>query len=539
MTRYALEDVAFLAEAIQKETSNTAFSFSRMNDVIHQFPERHNPTKSSKSKKKKKSGFEYDDLDDEDKRAEPMWQMKTQRQRQQDALKTPSDAETDPFIMHGRTEAAAQDAAMAKAAADKAAAEKATAAEDKCIKSDAYESVANLSEIGDEMEIEEEIERGGGDGSEKLDNRLKKGKEIEGGVGDRSEKLDDRLKRGKEIEGEETMVNQLEIYVRRVVRRTPSIPSDSYAPMDIVERLPQEEEEAMMKQFVSDASDDEYSASLPPQIMIDVVKQFFNAPHMVTIPDSFNVENADNDLEEIAEKIITPRQVSIKVRAEIDAIRPRILKLKAEEIIPLYNTVSKHSLPEILANTLACLQYSKSNREKVQVIMSHWISFLSIDERRRFFASAAKFTAFLDMSEWFGMLKYNHFDILMLVHPRRNDGLVRDLIGKLQGDGREILRQIEGWIDYEAENLISILKESNFMNPTLQTFLLPRMNNAMFLKGARLVAARFDLPIPPNLIKQHLPLNLRLAFAAYKKGEMGSRDLAVTAAEMAGNNPKL
>ena len=94
-------------------------------------------------------------------------------------------------------------------------------------------------------------------------------------------------------------------------------------------------------------------------------------------------------------------------------------------------------------------------------------------------------------------------------------------------------------MDYEAEDLISILKQSSFMNPTLQTFLLARIKNEMFIKGARLVAAHFGLPFPPSIIKQQFPLNLGLAFAAYRKGEMGSRDLAVTAAEMAGENPKL
>lgn len=37
MIRYALEDFAFLAEAIRTETKRTAFSFLRLDDFIHQF----------------------------------------------------------------------------------------------------------------------------------------------------------------------------------------------------------------------------------------------------------------------------------------------------------------------------------------------------------------------------------------------------------------------------------------------------------------------------------------------------------------------
>ena len=420
------------------------------------------PTKFSKRKKKKKSdfsGFDYDDSDDEDKREEPMWQTREQRRRQEDALKTPYNQYTDPFILRGIAEAAAQDAAMAKAAADKATAEKAKAAEeDQCIKSDAYESIANLSEIGDKIQMEEEeTEEGGGDGVVNLDDRLKEGKEIEEGEGDGVVNLDDRLKRGEGVEGKEITVDQININVRRVVRRSPSIPNDTYVPMDIVDRLPQEEEAAMSKQFISDIDDDD-PTSLPPRILLNVAKHFFNAPHIMSIPDPCNADNADNadndnnadneldDNEKIVE-IGTPRRVSIKVRAEIDAIRLRISKLRAEEIIPLYDAVSKDSLPEILANTLACLQYSKTNRQKVQVVMAHWLPFLSMEERRRFLASAAKFTAFLDMPEWLAMLQYHRFDLLMLVHPRATTDLYATSSENCRGMGREFcVKEKVGWI---------------------------------------------------------------------------------------------
>ena len=506
--------------------------------------EQHSPTKSSKSKKsKKRNSFEYRHSDDEDELEDPMWQTKEQHQRQQDALKTPFNADTDPFIMRCWAKGVAADKAAATAAA--AAEEEDAAEEDDCIRSDAYESVANLSEIGDEMEMGEEtldlIE---------IDNRLKMGKEQEREVTVDLTEIDIRPVMGEE-EGKEKTVDRTKIDIRRVIRRAPSIPSDSYAPMDIVERLPQEEEEAMRRQFVSNLSGDDHPAPLPPQeqgSLTNVVERFFNAPHVVSLPASFNADNADDAPHlEIADedenskfaKLITPKRVSIKIRAQIDSIKPKISKLKAIEIIPLYETVSKDLLPEILANTLACLNYLKMNKEKVGIVLSHWSSFFSIFEKRRFLASAAKFTAFLDMPEWIRMLRYDRFNIMMLVHPRRNDGLMRQIVGDLRGDGKEVLRQIKKWIDYETEDLISILQESVFMNSNLQTYLLPRINNTMFTKGARLVAACFGLPFPPKLIKQHIPLNLGLAFAAYKKGEMGSRDLAVTAAEMARDNPKL
>ena len=189
-------------------------------------------------------------------------------------------------------------------------------------------------------------------------------------------------------------------------------------------------------------------------------------------------------------------------------------------------------LPEVLAITLAQLKYTKNHNKDARVVMAHWTATFSIAEKQRFLGAAARHPEFVDMCEYMDMLKYEDFDLLMLLNFRSTNAVVRSLVGRLGDKGKEIIAQIDTWLDFTIIDTLAILRQSAFMTPELERKLMPRMHNRMFIRGARLVASHFKLPFPPKLISQQFALITRLILNAYKEEEMGGRDMVIAISEL-------
>ena len=223
---------------------------------------------------------------------------------------------------------------------------------------------------------------------------------------------------------------------------------------------------------------------------------------------------------------------------KIEQIRLQIGDKTTNKIV-LYNEVDRKFLPEVLATTLAQLKYNKIHNKSARAVMAHWTPSFSIAEKQRFLATAAHFTEFVDMCEFMDMLEYAEFDILMLLNPRGTDAVVRSLVGRLKEKGREIIAQIDSWMNFTIIDTLRILRQSAFMTPELEPKLMPRMHNKMLIKGARFMASHFRLPFPPKLVSLHFALNMRLVLKAFREEEMGRRDLAMATAELTGKEDAL
>ena len=123
MTRYALEDVVFLAEAIRVQLERRSFDLRSTDDYVLSFPEKLTPTKS-KSKSKKRSTFEYRDDDDEedDEFLHVRALVSKQKREKQEKASATTNWDTNPWILKQRREmdaleTAAETLRMAEAAA--------------------------------------------------------------------------------------------------------------------------------------------------------------------------------------------------------------------------------------------------------------------------------------------------------------------------------------------------------------------------------------------------------------------------------------
>ena len=489
MERYSLEDAAFVAEA-----ANTVSIDSRkVNDSVFSFPEKFVSSKRTKANKKKKAFVFRDESDSDADREEPMWMTKQQRQRQQEELSTPCDPETDPWFKRKRLEEATEEAAKKAAEAAEQAKAEHQRQNDDCIDSDAYDSAADLTELG-------------------------------------------KTARGDELEDEEEIVEQID--TRIVVETTMPNHDDSYFAMQVVDQLPPEEEEAMKRIFMPELEPIEGSSShfiAASNPLLSVAKSFL-VP--TARPQAPPMKRPATDHRKLVE-ITSPKPLKPALKALIWSIRPKMIKGNIQDKTALFESIDENVRPEVLANSVACLRSSKKNAENARAVVAHWSSFFSLGEKQRFLASAANFPLFLDMSVWMDILQYEEFDILMVATSRAPDGLVRRVLGRLRGDGVETLRQVASWIDYDVTQILPILRQSAFMTPALERFLLPRISNEMFVQGAKLIASMFGLQYPTVLSLQSFPLNMASILRSFKVGEVGSRDLARAVEEMTESKPQL
>ena len=113
--RYALEDVVFLAEAIQKELGKRSFDSRLVDDYVLSFPEK--LSKSKSKSKAKKSTFEFRDDDDKDNKFLHVRAPISKQQREDQEKASAASGVDNPWIMKQRKEMDAIDAAEAAAAA--------------------------------------------------------------------------------------------------------------------------------------------------------------------------------------------------------------------------------------------------------------------------------------------------------------------------------------------------------------------------------------------------------------------------------------
>ena len=256
----------------------------------------------------------------------------------------------------------------------------------------------------------------------------------------------------------------------------------------------------MEKPYLSDKSlpDACPPANLPIVVnsLLDAVGRFFtsNPP-----PDNDAGDNAfdeDDDGQERVVELATAKKLNKTVLKQCYSIRPNICKLDVTDKVALFNDIDKELLPEVLAETLASLKYTKGNNLIVRAIMAHWTRGFSHEMKKYFLASAARYMEFVNMAEWMDMLRYNKFDLLMIANQRGADNVVRSLISWLTKNGGKILRQMNNWINYDIADTLTILRQSNFMTPMLERKIMPKLHNNMFVRAARMVFAHFRLPYP-------------------------------------------
>ena len=383
MVCYALEDVQFLAEAIHVEMSKRSFLPSCLNDLIYNFPVKASPSKSRSEKSKKRGKFEFrsDDSDDDDENdlSKIMAPVTKKQREEQDEARKKAIVEDLPFIRL-RAQAAAEDAATA--AASSLAAEKAAAAStaeepeevDDCIRSYAYDSIADLLEITPAEE--------------------------------------------------ETFSKDIDM--RRVVWKTLTIPDDSYQEMEVVSNLPEEEERAMQTLYESDKDDMRHIPSPPTALPVeqetlnDVVNRLFTAEpsQAESLPESVTETIENPNLGKFVE---TAKTIGHKTRKQIYTIKQKINNGDGKDKVSLYHDVNRAFLPEVLAETTASLEYSRAANLNVRAVMAHWSTSFSQQEKQWFISAAANYAEFADVAEWMEMLKYNQFDLMMIINHRSQD----------------------------------------------------------------------------------------------------------------------
>lgn len=245
----------------------------------------------------------------------------------------------------------------------------------------------------------------------------------------------------------------------------------------------------------------------------------------------------DGMILEVADDTITEVILDKAAKDQVCLFRKRLVvdALKADD----FELVDRRYLPEILAGTLVTPHCAKKKEmERATALTRQLLHLFSYEEKRRFLKVVAR-NPKTDMIVWFDLMEWSKFDALMIVNRTSYDTVVRRVVRRLEDDPATLMVKLATWLDFKRPQVLDLLRQSAFNNPTYEGYNLGRLERPRIEKFIQAISGYNDLPFPSAVTLSRVTKKLDRLLSVFPKQELSPRDLILSINQAVDAHPSI
>ena len=342
----------------------------------------------------------------------------------------------------------------------------------------------------------------------------------------------------------------------KVVYNTLRRPRDAYEAMEVVEHLPGAEKVLKRARPVAPYVQEtriDYEVCTGPSPYISMITTDLNeatretsTPRLPTPTHSLPIHSPPPlkrhrpaDLK--GKDSIILRPLTTQQQKQLNHLKRLLSKNFSNTGQKMLLNIDAEVRPEMLGEIFSEIQPCKKNGDTLRETMKFWEAQFSTNEKERFLKSVGKKTNSFGMVTWFDLICYDRFDVLMFIsrsrHERKEE--IRRNLRRLTDGVDEALQQLVEWRKGSTCEILSILRNSKFISPALESALYPFVKPDCFDDAIEVICQYFWRPFPKPLSIVFFPSSMHRLVSASRQWEMSEKTVVRLVKWMVGDDVDL